>query len=78
MEFGDGRAIKIVLVGDPVSGRTSLVRRTGAFDQSDKSPIVVHFMVKTMNIIEKSVSFQVWNTTEKNAFALFSRLMIGH
>ncbi|XP_071143607.1 ras-related protein Rab-10-like [Mytilus edulis] len=61
---------KIILVGDPAVGKTSLVRRftTGRFQQEYKSTIGVDFTVQTLQLDGKIVKLQIWDTTGQERF----------
>ena len=60
----DNVVLKVVLVGDSLSGKTSIFRRASAddFREEYKSTIGVEFGARMINIEGKQIKLQIWDT----------------
>ncbi|OWF56238.1 ras-related protein Rab-19-like [Mizuhopecten yessoensis] len=61
---------KIILIGDINVGKTSIVRRfrDGAFDDTYRTTIGVDFAIRTLDIDNKQVKLQIWDTSGQERF----------
>jgi hypothetical protein len=59
-----GNQVKVVLLGDSGVGKSSIVLRfiTEQFKEEQESTIGASFLSKTIQIENKPVSFQIWDT----------------
>jgi len=69
-EKSDYYLIKVLLVGDIATGKTSIVTRfvDNTFYIDYSSTIGVDFNVKRMNILDKNFKLQIWNTAGDKRF----------
>lgn len=62
--------LKLIIVGDPSVGKTSLLRRIveNKFSQTYRSTLGVDFMFKEMDIGDSKVKLQIWDTAGQEKF----------
>lgn len=61
---------KIILIGDINVGKTSIVKRfrDGTFDTTYRTTIGVDFAIRTVEIDNKQVKLQIWDTSGQERF----------
>ncbi|XP_060069570.1 ras-related protein Rab-19-like [Ylistrum balloti] len=61
---------KIILIGDINVGKTSIVKRfrDGTFDDNYRTTIGVDFAIRTLDIDNKQVKMQIWDTSGQERF----------
>ncbi len=71
MRFLEEYVFKIIIVGDPAVGKTALLMRyiEDRFEEEYLSTIGVDFYLKSLNVDNKDVKIQVWDTGGQEKFA---------
>ncbi|BFU23228.1 Rab family GTPase [Entamoeba histolytica] len=76
MEESDSMRLKIIVVGDPSSGKTSSIHQfcDGIFDNNYQPTIGVEFSSKFISIDGKSVELRLWDIAGQDHYAGMSRV----
>ena len=77
MKDKDNISCKVVLVGDPGVGKTSIIERyiNNNYDENQKSTVVSTYTFKKVDIkkYNKSVSLDIWDTAGQEAYRSLSK-----
>ena len=75
---GPKYAFKLLLVGEPEVGKTSLIKRyvDDFFKEGYQITLGVDFLSKTVNIKDTEVSFQIWDVAGQSGFTNFRHLYL--
>ncbi|MFX1282823.1 MAG: Rab family GTPase [Promethearchaeota archaeon] len=71
-------AFKLLLVGEPEVGKTSLIKRyvDDFFKEGYQITLGVDFLSKTVNINERELTFQIWDVAGQSGFTNFRHLYL--
>jgi small GTP-binding protein len=69
-------AVKVVVIGDSHTGKTSLLNRLvhGSFSPATQSTLGVDFMVKQITVDGSSIELQLWDTAGQEVFRSITRI----
>ncbi|MHA1969227.1 MAG: Rab family GTPase [Candidatus Hodarchaeales archaeon] len=75
---GPKYAFKLLLVGEPEVGKTSLIKRyvDDFFKEGYQITLGVDFLSKTVQIGDTEVSFQIWDVAGQSGFTNFRHLYL--
>ena len=68
--------IKVVLVGEAGVGKTSIINRftKEQFNEEEMSSLNAQFISKTINVDDKSIKFDIWDTAGQEKFRAITKL----
>ncbi|MHA2203919.1 MAG: Rab family GTPase, partial [Candidatus Hodarchaeales archaeon] len=71
-------AFKLLLVGEPEVGKTSLIKRyvDNFFQEGYQITLGVDFLSKTVSIEDRAITFQIWDVAGQSGFTNFRHLYL--